>query len=74
MDVQTKKGVFKPSGPISVLSFLEIFRTGCDNGGIHKTAVVCLFPYFIRERSTVVLSHGVTADKKNRVQDSKLTT
>lgn len=73
MDVQMKTVTLNPSDLISVLSFLENFKTACDYNSIHELAAMCLFSHFICQPATSVLSHQVTAhNKKNHQHEVSL--
>lgn len=61
-----KTATFKPSDLVSVLSFLENFKTTCDSNNIHKNAAVWLSQYFILELVKVASSHLVTADNQKK--------
>lgn len=75
MNIQMKTATFKPSDPISVLSFLNNFKTVCDNKIVHKGTAVWLFPSFIPEPAQAALSNHTLADnKQNHKQEVKRTT
>lgn len=74
MDAQMKTAVFKSSNLISVLSFLDNFRTACDGKRVQKGPTMCSFSNFTKELAKEALSNCVTAEKKNHQQEGYLTT
>lgn len=74
MNVQMKSACFRPSDPISVLSFLHNFKMACDSNGIHEGAAMWLFQYFIKEPAKAPLMHRVCLTDKDSQQKGKLTT
>lgn len=73
MDVQMKAAVFNPTDPISVLSFLDNYKTACDSDKIHEKVAMWLFSHFICKPAKTV-SHEVIAEKTNLHQEGNLTT
>lgn len=65
--------VFKPTDPISVLSFLKYYNTACDSTSSHERAAIWLSSHFNLEPVKADLSHWVRADEKNRQQEGQLT-
>lgn len=44
IDDQKKSAVFKPSDPISVLTFLDIFKFACESNEIYEESATQIFP------------------------------
>ncbi|CAN8074490.1 unnamed protein product [Agarophyton chilense] len=42
---------FSGSDPIAVLRFLKLFRTSCDQNGVHEGASLYIFQFFLTEHS-----------------------
>lgn len=56
MDVQMKTTTFKPSDPISVLSYHDTLKTAYDINSNYKGTALWLFGHFIREPVNVSLA------------------
>lgn len=65
IDVQKKPAMCKPSDFISVLSSWENMKTVCYSSSIQEVDEVWLLSHFTGQPARKVLSHRVTADKKN---------
>lgn len=75
MDVPMKTANFKPSDPISLLPFLQNFKTACNSNGIHEEAAIKLFQHFMKDPAKSALVHSVCDTKEDDPQqDGKLTT
>lgn len=75
MDVQMKCATFKPSDPISVLSFPHRFKRACDSNPIHEGAAMWLVPHFKNKSAKVTLLHRVcAAEGEDSQQEVRLMT
>lgn len=75
MDVQMKSCVFKRSDPISVLIFLEKFKSACITNSIHEGASKWMFPYFFNKPAKAALSYRKTTQNLGQTHfEDKLTT
>ena len=56
LEVQMKTNTFDSRDPVSVLSFLSVFRSACDSNGISEGAAMWLFHYFMKKTPAAALS------------------
>lgn len=61
MDDRMKSAVFKPSYPISVLSFLHSFKTACNSSEFYEEATMWRFLHFMKGRAEPFLSQCINA-------------
>lgn len=72
MDVEVKSASFKPSDPISVLSFLYIFNTACDSNGIQDGAALWIFQRFMKDPAKAGFAHrGCVTKEDDSKQEGK---
>lgn len=69
-----KTVVSRLSDPISLLSFLDTFRTFYDVSSIHEGTAIWLLPQFNQEPTNTVFSNRLTAEKTNSQPEGKLAT
>jgi len=64
MRVQLGSKQFDPADPVSILSYLQTFKTACDTLGVNEGAAVWLFAAYMREPAKSALTMRIVGSGK----------
>lgn len=70
-----KPHIFNGTDPITILNFLQVFKTACNTNGLHEGAATCMFQFYLKEPVRALLSARIrTTSRDKSSRQGKLST